>query len=228
MPVKPKFDPHLEIAHVLFIDVVGYSKLLVNEQRAVIEELNQLVRKTPQVRKSDAAGKLIRIPAGDGMALVFFQTPEEPVQCAMEIAKTLKNRPNVQLRMGVHSGPVDQMKDVNDRINVAGAGINIAQGMSDAALGRKEEALKEVRRAAELLPIKKDAMTGAEILRNLAITYAWTGEKDLAIEQLEELLPLYGPISYGQLRLHPWWDPLRGDPRFEKIVEEAKKPVPLK
>jgi len=127
MPVKPKFDPHLEIAHVLFIDVVGYSKLLVNEQRAVIEELNQLVRKTPQVRKSDAAGKLIRIPAGDGMALVFFQTPEEPVQCAMEIAKTLKNRPNVQLRMGVHSGPVDQMKDVNDRINVAGAGINIAQ-----------------------------------------------------------------------------------------------------
>src|SRR5437588_5943196 len=127
MPAKLKSDPHLEIAHVLFIDVVGYSKLLVNEQRAVIEELNQLVRKTPQVRKSDAAGKLIRIPAGDGMALVFFQTPEEPVQCAMEIAKTLKNRPNVRLRMGVHSGPVDQIKDVNDRTNVAGAGINIAQ-----------------------------------------------------------------------------------------------------
>ena len=127
MSAKLKFDPHLETAHVLFIDVVGYSKLLVNEQRAVIEELNQLVRKTPQVRKSDAAGKLIRIPAGDGMALVFFQTPEEPVQCAMEIAKALKNRPNVLLRMGVHSGPVDQIKDVNDRVNVAGAGINIAQ-----------------------------------------------------------------------------------------------------
>ena len=127
MTAKIKSDPHLEIAHVLFIDVVGYSKLLVNEQRAVIEELNQLVRKTPQVRKSDAAGKLIRIPAGDGMALVFFQTPEEPVQCAMEIAKTLKNRPNVRVRMGVHSGPVDQIRDVNDRINVAGAGINVAQ-----------------------------------------------------------------------------------------------------
>src|SRR5437762_4330929 len=127
MAAKPKSDSHLEIASVLFIDVVGYSKLLVNEQRAVIEELNQLVRKTPQVRKSDAAGKLIRIPAGDGMSLVFFQTPEEPVQCAMEIAKALKNRPNVRLRMGVHSGPVDQIKDVNDRINVAGAGINIAQ-----------------------------------------------------------------------------------------------------
>jgi TolB-like protein/class 3 adenylate cyclase/Flp pilus assembly protein TadD len=127
MAAKPKSDSHLETAHVLFIDVVGYSKLLVNEQRAVIEQLNQVVRKTPQVRKSDAAGKLIRIPAGDGMALVFFQTPEEPVQCAMEIAKVLKKYPQIEVRMGVHSGPVDQIKDVNDRINVAGAGINIAQ-----------------------------------------------------------------------------------------------------
>jgi tetratricopeptide (TPR) repeat protein len=101
-------------------------------------------------------------------------------------------------------------------------------GMTDAALGRKEDALREGRRAVELLPVTKDAMTGAEVLRNLAITYAWTGEKDLAFKQLEELLPLYGPISYGQLRLHPWWDPLRDDPRFEKIVEESKKPVALK
>src|SRR6266516_7221532 len=113
MPLKPNFDPHLEIAHVLFIDVVGYSKLLVNEQRAVIEELNQLVRKTPQVRKSDAAGKQIRITAGDGMALVFFQTPEEPVQCAMEIARARKKDPHIRLRMGVHSGPIAQVKDVN-------------------------------------------------------------------------------------------------------------------
>ena len=128
MPAKLKSDPHLEIAHVLFIDVVGYSKLLVNEQRALIEQLNQIVRKTPQVRKSDAAGKLIRIPAGDGMALVFFQTPEEPVQCAMEIARGLRNHPQIQLRMGVHSGPVDQIKDVNDRTNVAGAGINKRSG----------------------------------------------------------------------------------------------------
>jgi len=115
MPAKLKSDPHLEIAHVLFIDVVGYSKLLVNEQRALIEQLNQIVRKTPQVRKSDAAGKLIRIPAGDGMALVFFQTPEEPVQCAMEIARGLRNHPQIQLRMGVHSGPVDQIKDQRRR-----------------------------------------------------------------------------------------------------------------
>lgn len=101
-------------------------------------------------------------------------------------------------------------------------------GWIDAALGRKHEAMSGGRRAAELLPITKDAMTGAEILRNLAIIYAWVGEKDLAIKQLEELMPLYGPISYGQLRLHPWWDPLRDDPRFDKIMEEAKKPVALK
>src|SRR3989442_4510869 len=125
--MAPKFDPPLEIAHVLFIDVVGYSKLLVNEQREVVERLNQIVRKTPQFCKSEATGKLIRIPVGDGMALIFFQTPEEPVQCAMEIGRALKNHPQIRLRMGVHSGPVDQVKDVNDRANVAGAGINIAQ-----------------------------------------------------------------------------------------------------
>src|SRR5260370_10575211 len=126
MPGKLKAELHLEIADVLFMDVVGYSKLLVNEQREVVEQLNQTVRKTPQFRKSEAAGKLIRIPVGDGMALVFFQTPEEPVQCAMEIARALKNHPRIRLRMGVYSGPVDQVNDVNDRLNVAGPGINIA------------------------------------------------------------------------------------------------------
>src|SRR5881296_2700363 len=131
MAAKFKFDPHLEIAHVLFIDVVGYSKLLVNEQREVVEQLNRTVRKTPQFRKSEGAGKLIRIPVGDGMALVFFHTPEEPVQCAMEITRALKSHPRLHLRMGVHSGPVDQVKDVNERINVAGTGINIAKHVMD-------------------------------------------------------------------------------------------------
>src|SRR5919206_1979697 len=127
MPAAQESRLHLEIAHILFVDVVGYSKLLVNEQRDVVQQLNEIVRSTPQFRKSDAAGKLIRIPTGDGMALVFFQTPEEPVQCAMEIARTLKNHPGVRLRMGVHSGPVDQITDVNDRTNVAGSGINFSQ-----------------------------------------------------------------------------------------------------
>ncbi len=131
MPAKLKTDPHLAIGHVLFMDVVGYSKLLVNEQREVVHQLNQVVRKTGQFRKSDARGKLISIPSGDGMALVFFESPEEPVQCALEISRALKSHPRLRLRMGVHSGPVDQVKDVNNRSNVAGAGINIAQRVMD-------------------------------------------------------------------------------------------------
>jgi adenylate cyclase len=126
---------YLEIAHVLFIDVVGYSKLLVGEQREVVDELNQIVRKTNQFRKSETEGKLIRLPSGDGMALVFFQTLEEPIHCALEVARALKNHARIRVRMGVHSGPVDQVKDVNDRIIVAGAGINMAErvmGCGDA------------------------------------------------------------------------------------------------
>jgi TolB-like protein/Tfp pilus assembly protein PilF len=131
MPAKLRTDPHLAIGHVLFMDVVGYSKLLVNEQREVVHQLNQIVRKTAQFRKSNARGKLISVPSGDGMALVFFESPEEPVQCALEISRVLKNHPRLRLRMGVHSGPVDQVKDVNDRSNVAGVGINIAQRVMD-------------------------------------------------------------------------------------------------
>src|SRR6266481_4970110 len=131
MPAVQQSQIHLETAHILFLDVVGYSKLLVNEQREVLQQLNEIVRGAPQFRKSSAAGKLIRIATGDGMALVFFQSPEEPVHCAMEIAKALKNHPHIRLRMGVHSGPVDQVTDVNDRPNVAGAGINFAQRVMD-------------------------------------------------------------------------------------------------
>ena len=131
MPNVQESHLHLEIAHVLFMDVVGYSKLLVNEQREIMQQLNQLVRKTAQFQTSEATGKLISIPSGDGMALVFFQSLGEPVQCALEITRLVKNYPRLRLRMGVHSGPVDQIKDVNDRLNVAGAGINIAQRVMD-------------------------------------------------------------------------------------------------
>jgi tetratricopeptide (TPR) repeat protein len=101
-------------------------------------------------------------------------------------------------------------------------------GMSEAGLGNKHDALKHGRRAVELLPIARDAMAGAEIQRNLAITYAWVGEKDLAINELGEVVRIPSPISYGQLRLHPWWDPIRDDPRFAEIVEQARNPVTLK
>jgi len=101
-------------------------------------------------------------------------------------------------------------------------------GLIDAGLGRKEEAIREGRRANELLPVTKDALGGAHIMEYLGVIYAWTGEKDLAIKQIAATLQVPSLLSYGQLRLHPFWDPLRGDPRFEKLVEEAKKPVTMK
>jgi TolB-like protein/class 3 adenylate cyclase len=127
--LKP--DLQLEIAHVLFIDVVGYSKLFINEQHEIQERLNQIVRGTKQFCAAEAEGKLTRLPTGDGMALIFFTSPEAPVQCALEIARALRNHPQLKLRMGVHSGPVSGITDVNDRSNVAGAGINIAQRLMD-------------------------------------------------------------------------------------------------
>src|SRR5438874_5389856 len=121
----------LEIGHVLFMDVVGYSKLLINEQREIQRQLTQIVRSTEHFRTAEAAGKLIRLPVGDGMALVFFNGSEEPVQCSLEITEALKTYPQLQLRIGIHCGPVSSVTDVNDRLNVAGAGINIAQRVMD-------------------------------------------------------------------------------------------------
>src|SRR5438876_2567584 len=130
-PVEPTPDLQLEIAHLLLIDVVGYSKLLVNEQIELLQELNQIVRGTECFRTAEANGKLIRVQTGDGMALLFYRSPEEPVRCALEINRALQDRPRIQLRMGVHSGPVNRITDVNDKTNVAGAGINVAQRVLD-------------------------------------------------------------------------------------------------
>jgi tetratricopeptide (TPR) repeat protein len=127
MPEGNANDSQLELAHVLFIDIVGYSKRLINEQTALVKRLNELVLQTEQCRTADAAGKLIRIPTGDGMALAFFTSPDAPVRCAIELSKADRADPKLELRMGIHSGPVDQVSDVNQRSNVAGAGINMAQ-----------------------------------------------------------------------------------------------------
>jgi len=121
----------LEIGHVLFIDLVGYSKLLLDEQREHLQCLTDIVLNTEQVRTAEGVDKLIRLPTGDGMALVFFNSPEAPVRCAIEIGKGLKQNPHLKLRMGIHSGPVNEVRDVNGRANVAGAGINIAQRVMD-------------------------------------------------------------------------------------------------
>ena len=131
MSVEVKKEIQLEIAHVLFIDIVGYSKLSVNEQHAAVEELNGIVRASKQFQEAEAAGRLIKIPTGDGMALVFYTSPEAPAQCAVEVSRILKEHPRLQLRMGVHSGPVSGVIDVNDHANLAGAGLNTAQRVMD-------------------------------------------------------------------------------------------------
>jgi len=112
---------------VLFIDIVGYSKLLVDQQRRLLEVLNEIVRGTERFHKAEVNNRLITIPTGDGMALVFYNTPEAPVECALEISRALKEQPELKLRMGVHSGAVSGVVDVNNRPNLAGAGLNMAQ-----------------------------------------------------------------------------------------------------
>jgi len=131
MSAEVKKEIQLEIGHLLFIDVVGYSKLLVNEQIELMQELNRIVRGTECFREAEASGKLIRLPTGDGMVLLFFHSPEQPVRCALEISQALRSQSHIQLRMGVHSGPVNQVVDVNDQMNIAGAGINVGQRVMD-------------------------------------------------------------------------------------------------
>jgi TolB-like protein/class 3 adenylate cyclase len=124
-------DLQLEIAHVLFVDIVGYSKLLINEQRESLRQLNQIFRDTDAFRVADVAEKLICLPTGDGMALAFTSTPDAPVRCALQASKTLRRHPELKIRMGVHSGPVSGITDLNERSNIAGAGINVAQRVMD-------------------------------------------------------------------------------------------------
>jgi TolB-like protein len=130
-PTESSLDVKFEIGHVLFIDIVGYSKLLINEQSAQIQKLRDIVRGTEQFRLAKAEGKLLGLPTGDGGALVFRNSPEAPAMCALEISKALKNHPELRVRMGIHSGPVNEITDLNEQANIAGAGINIAQRVMD-------------------------------------------------------------------------------------------------
>ena len=131
MPTEVKKEIELEIAYVLFIDIVGYSKLVTSEQRRLLELLNQIVRESEHFRSAEAKHRLLTVPTGDGMALVFYNTPEAPVECALEISSAASEHPELQLRMGIHSGPVSGVVDVSGRSNIAGAGINIAQRVMD-------------------------------------------------------------------------------------------------
>jgi TolB-like protein/Tfp pilus assembly protein PilF len=131
MTAESPTDLKFEIGHVLFIDIVGYSKLLINEQSEQLQTLKEIVRGTEQFRLAEAEGKLLRLPTGDGGALVFRTNPEAPVLCALEVGKELKNHPELHVRMGIHSGPVNAIIDLNEQANIAGAGINVAQRVMD-------------------------------------------------------------------------------------------------
>jgi TolB-like protein/tetratricopeptide (TPR) repeat protein len=146
-------DSKVEIAHVLAMDMVGYSTLLINKQSRVLTDLNRIVRQAARFREADAQGKLLRLPTGDGMALVFFNDPEAPIECAMEITAAMKTSPEIRLRMGIHSGPVNQVVDVNDRSNIAGAGIDIAQRVMDC--GDAGHILLSKRVAEDLAPFPR-------------------------------------------------------------------------
>ena len=121
MTAEVEFGPDVEIAHVLCIDIVGYSKLATNEQSTFLRQLNEIVRNTPSFCRAEVAGKLLRLPTGDGMVLVFFTNPQAPVQCALDISQALQKRNDIAVRMGVHSGPVDRVSDIDERFNLAGA-----------------------------------------------------------------------------------------------------------
>src|SRR5205085_10932120 len=131
MPDEPKANQRLEIAHVLFIDIVGYSTRLTDEQRGLVDRRDHAVRSSEEFNRAAAAGRLKKIPTGDGMALIFHDSPEQPVECAVEISRVLKHHPDLPVRMGVHSGPVSEVMDVNGRVNAAGIGINVAQRLMD-------------------------------------------------------------------------------------------------
>jgi class 3 adenylate cyclase len=131
MSADSSSDVKFEIGHVLFIDIVGYSKLLINEQSEQIQTLKEIVRATEQFRLAEAEGKLLRLPTGDGGALAFRNSAEAPVLCALEISKALKSHPELHIRMGIHSGPVNEVVDLNEQSNIAGAGINLAQRVMD-------------------------------------------------------------------------------------------------
>src|SRR5215471_19137006 len=131
MSSGPSPQVKFEIGHVLFIDIVGYSKLLISEQSEQLQTLKGIVRGTEQFRSAEAEGKLLRLPTGDGGALVFRNHSEAPVLCALEISKALKHHSELRVRMGIHSGPVNEITDLNEQANIAGAGINIAQRVMD-------------------------------------------------------------------------------------------------
>jgi len=191
MSAEVKKEIQLEIAHVLFTDIVGYSKLSINEQHAAVDELTQIVRATEQFQNAEAAARLIKIPTGDGMALVFYTSPETPAQCAVEISRALKEHPRLQLRMGIHSGPVSGIVDVTGRANLAGAGLNIAKRVMDCGdaghILLSKHVAEDLEEYDEWRPLLHDVGT-CEVKHGVHIGVANLYDSEVGNQQLPEKL----------------------------------------
>ena len=176
MTAQSHSELKFEIGHVLFIDIVRFSTLLINQQSDQLETLKRIVRGTEQFRTAEAEGKLLRLPTGDGGALVFRNSPEAPVLCALEIAKALKSHPELHVRMGIHSGPVNEIADLNEQANIAGAGINIAQRVMDCGDSGHILISRHVARKLRTLSAMATVFTSAGRFRSEARTGHLSGE----------------------------------------------------
>src|SRR5437899_6024957 len=210
MAAEVKKEIALEIAHVLFIDIVDYSKMASDDQLAAIKELNQIVQSTDEFRKEERENRLLKLATGDGMALIFYHSPEDPVECALEISRAIKEQQSsVRLRMGVHSGPVSGMVDVNGRANVAGAGINAAQRVMDC--GDAGHILLSTRVAEDLEQFKRwrphlyhlgecEVKHGEKIdIVNLCTAELGNSERPKRLTKSDEQIPA-APISTARPR----------------------------
>src|SRR5438552_1965411 len=192
MSSEVKREIQLEIAHVLFIDIVGYSKLSINEQRAAVDELTQIVRATEQFQKADGLERLIKIATGDGMALVFYTSSEAPVRCAIEVSRALKDHPRLGVRLGIHSGPVSGVVDVTGQANLTGAGLNLAHRVMSCGDARhillSKHVAEQLEEYEEWRPRLHDLGT-CEVKHGVRIGIANLHDSEVGNPQLPKKLP---------------------------------------
>jgi tetratricopeptide (TPR) repeat protein len=227
MPTELNKEIELEIAYVLFIDIVGYSKLVTSEQRRLLELLNQIVRESEHFRAAEAKGRLITVPTGDGMALVFYNTPEAPVECALEVSSAASEHSETAARQSYLQARSELQALLKEQPDNAWIMADLA--LAYMGLGDKAAAFRFAEQGIAANPVEKDAILGPGEIEALARVSAQMGEPERAISVLEKLLQIPGghwipptPLTPALLRLDPMFDPLRNDPRFQKLCEEKR------